>query len=222
MSYPQDDSASFDAPSGSESLDTETLLAHDDALAAIAEWGPREAYRQLIAQNDRLILAPMLDTGREITARRTAIHSGLATHWLIEQRRVHGYDRPFALVATGGTGRGEVTPCSDTDFALLFEDEKDGHPFLKSLLQQTIHTKQFESGYGFSIWPQPFNLDHAPTLRGMQLNAFLDMRAVYDPHDLTRRFRERVRATFDPFEHFLHVSQMWRATPRCRSAPNTP
>jgi hypothetical protein len=179
-------------------------------LEEIRQFGPREAYRRLIAINDAHIRGPQLDNGCEIAAHRTAIHTEMVAHWADCERERLGYQRPFAVVALGGTGRGEMTPCSDTDFALLFEERTEDSSFLAELLKQTVNGDTFLNTYGFKIWPQPYNLEHVPALTGMQLNSFLDMRAIYDPHDLTCQFRERIRATFDPFEHFLHVSQSWR------------
>lgn len=182
---------------------------HNEVTEAICQFGPLDAYRHLIQANNQRICGSELDNGREITSQRAAIHTVLAAHWVDAQRRCFGYERPFALVALGGTGRGEMTPCSDTDFALLFEEETKENAFLTTLLAQTINGKDFEKTYGFTIWPQPYNLEHAPALEGIQLNAFLDMQAVYDPYDFAPKFRDRIRATFDPFEHFLHVSRAW-------------
>ncbi|MEJ7594437.1 MAG: DUF294 nucleotidyltransferase-like domain-containing protein [Planctomycetaceae bacterium] len=186
------------------------LVYHQEVAEAIRQSGPLEAYRHLIEVNNQRIRTAELGNGREITSQRTAIHTGLAAHWVDAQARRFGYERPFALVALGGTGRGEMTPCSDTDFALLFEEETKDNAFLTTLLAQTIYGTYFARTYGFAIWPQPYNLEHAPALEGMQLNAFLDMQAVYDPHEFASTFRDRIRATFDPFEHFLHVSHSWR------------
>jgi len=112
-------------------------LDYDPGIgAAILEFGPLEAYQRLIASSDAQIRTPLLDNGREIVARRTAIHTGLAAHWVDLQRETYGYQRPFALVALGGTGRGEMTPCSDTDFALLFEEPTKGNEFLTGLLDK--------------------------------------------------------------------------------------
>src|SRR5271166_5634099 len=91
-------------------------------LEAVRQCGPLEAYRRLIAENNALIRGPDLKNGRAITTMRTAIHTVLAGQWAEEQQRMLSYDKPFALVALGGTGREEVTPCSDLDFAFLFDD----------------------------------------------------------------------------------------------------
>jgi hypothetical protein len=179
-------------------------------LEAVRQCGPLEAYRRLIAENNALIQGPDLNNGRAVTTMRTAIHAALAGQWAEEQQRTLGYDKPFAMVALGGTGRAEVTPCSDLDFALLFDDAIEGNAFLLELQRQMLHTSEFRERLGFSCVPFPFNVDDMPSLRGKQLNSFLDVRPVFDPSGLAVRFRERIQATFDPFEHFLHVRRFWK------------
>ncbi|MBL9134843.1 MAG: hypothetical protein JNK85_03200 [Verrucomicrobiales bacterium] len=176
----------------------------------IRRLGPLSAFRQLIAENDAAIRQPELGNGRALASARTAIYTELVRHWASEQRQVVGYRRPFAVVALGGTGRAELAPYSDLDFAFLFDDTLEGNSFLLELQRQVLHSTQFEDRYGFGFQPLPFNLDEAPRLTGKQLNSFLDMRPVFDPDGLSGQFRERVRATFDPFEHFLHVRGFWR------------
>lgn len=178
--------------------------------ARLQETHPLAAYRELIAENDALILGPDLDNGRAIVTARTEIHDELIAFWAEEQQRLFNYDRPFAVAALGGTGRCELTPCSDTDFAFLFDDAIEDNAFRQELTRQTLHSKEFVLRFGFDGGGQPFNLDDMPDLDGKQLNAFLDLRPIYDPTGLTDRFRERIRATFDPFEHFLHVSRLGR------------
>ena len=176
----------------------------------IAKVGPFQTFSRLIAQNDQIIRGRDLGNGRAIAAARTAIYTELVRHWAAEQQRAFGYDRPFAVVALGGTGRGEMTPCSDNDFAFLFDDAVEGNPFLIELQQQVVNSDRFASQYGFSCLALPFSLDDVTSLSGKQLNSFIDMRPVYDPHELAQRFRERIRATFDPFGHFLHVRGFWK------------
>ena len=176
----------------------------------IRQAGPLATFQRLIAENDALIRGPELDNGRAIASARTAIYTGLVGDWAEEQQRVLGYDKPFAVVALGGTGRAEMSPCSDNDFAFLFEDALEGNPFLLELQRQVLHTGEFKQRCGFACLALPFSLDDVPNLSGKQLNSFVDMRAVYDPAGLTEVFRERIRATFDPFEHFLHVRGFWK------------
>jgi hypothetical protein len=187
-------------------------MTHDSESSVrerIRQVGALPAFRQLIAENDRLIRGPELNNGRGISSARTAIYTGLVGEWALEQHRAFGYDKPFGVVALGGTGRGEMAPCSDLDFAFLFEDALEGNPFLLELQRQALHSGAFESRFGFKCMPLPFRLDDLPALAGKQLNSFLDMRPVYDPCSLAGLFRERIRATFDSFEHFLHVRGFW-------------
>jgi len=176
----------------------------------ISAVGPRATYNHLIAENNSLIRGSNLDIGRQLVTARTAIHTEIVRQWAQEQVRLHSYDRPFAVVALGGTGRAEVTPCSDLDFAFLFDDALEGNPFLLELQRQLIHTRLFEEIHGFSFEPLPFNLDDAPRLVDKQLNSFIDLRPIHDPDGLAQRFRERIRKTYDPFEHFLHVRGFWK------------
>jgi len=169
--------------------------------------------RRLLAENDALIRSPDLDNGQAIIAHRTAIYTSIIADWAGTQRTAHGYTRPFAVAALGGTGRAEVTPCSDLDIAFLFEDSIDegaGNAFLLELQRQTLHTSTFRDRYGFSFAALPYGLADVTGLKDKDLNAFLDLAAVYDPDGLVDRFRERIRETYDPFEHFLHVRDLWR------------
>lgn len=173
--------------------------------------GPLSAYRQLIAENDALIRSPELNDGRAITTARTAIYRTLVALWAAEQVHEHGYEVPFAVVALGGTGRGEVTPCSDLDFAFLLEGAIEGNDFLLELQRQILHTDEFLERHGFTFAPFPFGIDDIPELADKQLNSFLDMEAVFDPSGLTERFRRKIRDSYDPFEHFLHVRGFWQS-----------
>ncbi len=106
-------------------------------LDMLYQCGPLQTYQQLIAQNDAPILLPELNHRRAIITQRTAIHTILVAAWA-EQQRAFGFHQSFAVVALGGTGRGEVTPCSDLDFAFLFEHGLEGNTFLLQLQRQTL------------------------------------------------------------------------------------
>ncbi len=179
-------------------------------LAMVRECGPRETYRRMIAENDLLIAGADLDNGRELARHRTTVHTTLIREWAAAQQRAAGYDHPFAVVALGGTGRGELTPRSDLDIAFLFDDTVEGNRFLLDLQRQTFHTDLFANEHGFTFTALPFSLDDLPELADKQLNSFLDMSPLHDPNGLAQTFRERIRLTFDPFEHFLHVRGFWK------------
>lgn len=178
---------------------------------AISECGPLAAFQQLLAENDARIRSAGLDNGRELAAARSAIYTTVMADWAAREQAAHGYQRPFAVVALGGSGRAEMTPRSDRDFAFLFDDAIEGNRFLVALQDQLLHTDAFEHRHGFSCHALPYSFEDIPRLVGKDLNAFLDMRAVYDPQGLAPAFRERIRSTFDPFEHFLHVRGFWRS-----------
>ncbi len=177
-----------------------------DALVRLA---PRQVCEQLIAENDAAIRRPVLGDGRRIVDERAAIYSELVRHWAAREHGRHGCGKPFAVGAVGGTGRGEVTPRSDLDFVFLFDDALEDNRLLGELQRQVLHTDAFVDTYGFRFEPLPFNLDDVSDLAGAQLTSFLDLRPIYDPDGLTERFRERIRATYDPFEHFLHLRNAW-------------
>ncbi len=177
---------------------------------AIDALGPKTAFDRLIAENDKTILSSNLSNGRIITRARSAIYHGLMLHWAERRHRELGYDRPFAVVALGGTGRDEITPCSDTDYAFLFDDSIEDNSFLRELQRETIHTREFREEYGFDGEILPFNFDDIADLDDKQLNSFGDMKPIYDPSGLAPRFRNRIQESYDPFEHFLFVSRAWR------------
>ncbi|MBL9128003.1 MAG: hypothetical protein JNL97_10170 [Verrucomicrobiales bacterium] len=202
---PRNPATAADAPG--EAPDTPYLRR---VRTEIVAHGPRGAFQRLIAENDALIRGASLELGRQIVTSRSTIYTEIVRQWAAEQARKHGYERPFAVVALGGTGRAEVTPCSDLDFAFLFDDALEGNPFLLELQRQLLHTTLFEEAHGFRFEPLPFNLDDAPRLVDKQLNSFVDLRPVHDPTGLAARFRERIRKTYDPFGHFLHVRGFWK------------
>ena len=101
--------------------------------------------------NDALIRGSHLDIGRQIATERAAIHTDAVRDWARDQQEASGYDRPFAVVALGGTGRAELTPFSDLDFAFLFDDQIEGNDFLLGLQTQILYTDPSRSPLGFSF-----------------------------------------------------------------------
>jgi hypothetical protein len=198
-------------PPGADTFAPALAEAEARVAAAIEQLGPVEAFRTLLAENDALTRQAPVDNGRALAAARTAIYTELARRWAAEQVQAQGYAPPFALVALGGTGRAELTPYSDLDFAYLFDDAIEGNRFLLELQDQTLHRPTFRERYGFTFAGLTFNLEDAERLADKQLNAFLDLRPIHDPHGLAEAFRQRIRRTFDPFEHFLHVRTFWKS-----------
>jgi hypothetical protein len=188
----------------------EAAALAEELRSALASAPPKEVYREFIARNDAEIRRPELGTGHRIVTARTVIHTVLVAHWAAREQARFDYDRPFSVVALGGTGRGEVTPCSDLDFGFLFDDAVDGtNAFLVELQRQCIASRTFEREYGFGFKPLPYNLDDPAGLTGKDLNSFLDLHTIHGRDALAIRFRERIRETYDPFEHYLHVRGFW-------------
>ena len=142
--------------------------AVERVLEVVRQIGPLAAYQRLIGENDTLIKSAELDHGRAIVRARSAIYVALIGRWAAEQLRISGYAKPFAVVALGGTGRGEVTPCSDLDIALLFDDTLEGNQFLLEVQRQTLHSDEFLEQHGFTFTPLPFGLDDVPELAEKQ------------------------------------------------------
>ncbi|HRQ88815.1 MAG TPA: hypothetical protein PLA50_08460 [Bacteroidia bacterium] len=158
--------------------------------------------QRLLAANDARILSPDLDCGRSIVAK-----------WAAKVAEERGFSEPFAVGALGGTGRGEIAPCSDRDIVFLFEGTVEEPPcrdFVLELQRRTLHGREFRDRFGFSFEAMPYGLADAATLRDKDLNAFLDLAPVHDPGGLVPVFREKIRRHYDPFEHFLHVRSLWR------------
>lgn len=167
-------------------------------------------FRLECARNDAALGSGPLDAGRRLAAERTAIHDRAVAAWAEGLGAARPAAGPWAVVALGGTGRQEVCPCSDLDYALLFDGTLEGNPLLAEIQRQTLHTGEFERGHGFALEALPFNLDSVTSFDDpRQLNAFLDMRPVHDPAGLAPRFRVRIRESFDPFTHFLHLRSLW-------------
>lgn len=185
------------------------MLSPNDPSAPLPTPETKEFLRRL-AENDALICSPELDNGRALVAERTAIHTEAVAAWAAEI--AGAYDRPFAVAALGGTGRAEVTPCSDRDIVFLFEDPVETgatREFIRDLQEATLHTRTFRDRFGFSFEALPYGFDDIAGLKEKDLNAFLDLAPVFDTQGLCGEFRKRIRESYDPFEHFLHVRNLW-------------
>ena len=165
---------------------------------------------QVLAENDAAVIRGPLDAGREIAAVRTAAYDRVVGEWAKSLEKEAGHAGTFAVVALGGTGRQEVCPCSDLDYAILLAGEIENHPLITEIQRQTLHTDEFAERYGFELQAYPFDLESVTSFDDpRQLNSFIDMRQIHDPGGLAPLFRTRIAETFDPFEHFLHLRSFW-------------
>ncbi|XCM84132.1 [protein-PII] uridylyltransferase [Kitasatospora sp. HUAS MG31] len=120
--------------------------------------------------------------------RRRAL-AGLADRWLAELFRAAGAPAGTALVAVGGYGRGELSPRSDLDLLLLYQDDLD--PELPERLW-------------YPVWDAGAALDHsvrtpaeARAVAGEDLKAqlgLLDARHIAGDAELTAALRSTVLA----------------------------
>ena len=166
--------------------------------------------RSVLAENDAAVRRGPLDAGREIAAGRTNAYDLAITEWIESLEKQAGHAGSFAVVALGGTGRREVCPCSDLDYAILLAGEIETHPLLPEIQRQTIHSDEFLARHGFEFQAYPFDIESVTSFDDpRQLNAFIDMRPIHDPAGLALRFRARIAETFDPFAHFLHLRLFW-------------
>ncbi len=188
---------------------TRSILENHTSGAVKRETDPHWL-RSALAKNDAAVRRGALDAGLMIAAGRTAIYDRAVGEWAGLLEKQTGHEGSFAVVALGGTGRREVCPCSDLDYAILVAGEVENHPLLAEIQRQTIHSREFEDLHGFELQAYPFDLESVTAFDDpRQLNAFIDMRPIHDPGGLAPQFRTRMAETFDPFEHFLHLRLFW-------------
>lgn len=156
---------------------------------------------------EKAALLGAVASGSSTRGLRTTLHrlAGLVDDLLRELWRRAGLDAPFALVAVGGFGRGELFPCSDVDVLVLLPPDHavDADPHLKSRIEHFIGTC-WDAGLeiGSSVRTVDDCLAEAAgdvTVR----TALLEARLVTGDAQLFSGFRARLDAAMDPRAFFV-------------------
>ena len=171
-------------------------------------------YGQLIAEKDRQLSTASLSSGPALTACRTAIHTGLLRAWLSPLISRYGMSDHVAGVALGGTGRGEMSPCSDIDVGYLVADPSAAAPLLREIERHTVHGNGFRDRCGFSFRGQILHVAQAEDLLALsfeQTTSLRDMRWIAGAVPLVAAVRASLREHLDPLAQHLRYEAQLRA-----------
>ena len=163
----------------------------------------RETYRQNKAEALRMIT----DCGASTRGVRNTLRalSGLADELLRTLWRQAGLDAPFALVAVGGFGRGELFPHSDVDVLVLLPDDEspDTNVELKTRIESFI-SACWDTGLeiGSSVRTLADCLAEAAKDVTVQ-TSLLEARRVDGDAQLFNVFQRRFDAVMDPRAFFV-------------------
>lgn len=156
------------------------------------------------------------------------IHSALqqlariADLTLRELWQASGFDKPFALVAVGGFGRGEMFPHSDVDVLLMLPDgtDADADPALKARIESFIGSC-WDTGLeiGSSVRTVSECLAEAEKDVTVQ-TSLLESRLITGDAKLFSRFRKRFQGAMDPMAFF--VAKTLEMRQRHNKFENTP
>ncbi|MCW3052367.1 MAG: UTP--GlnB, partial [Chthonomonadales bacterium] len=128
---------------------------------------------------------------------------------------------PIAIVATGGYGRRELSPCSDID--ITFIPQRDGDPLIDRLIREMFSQVMdiciarcgLEVGYAYRLFEDCTNLDHQ-TATGL-----LDARLLTGSNRLFIQFEDAYWMGFNPpdfifskIEEREKVLSKWGNSPR--------
>ena len=158
--------------------------------------------------NDKaVVLAGIASAGASTRGVRAALRklSALADGALRALWRHAGLESPFALIAVGGYGRGELFPCSDVDVLLLMPDAQS--PETDAALKAKIE------GFISSCWD--FGLEIGSSVRTVSeclqesakdvtvQTSLLEARRVAGNAALFKAFQQRFMAAMDPSAFFV-------------------
>ena len=163
--------------------------------------------REEFRSKKRALMAVMAASGSSTRSVSTALHrlAALADDTLEVLWRQAGMAAPFALVAVGGYGRGELFPHSDVDVLVLLPDERahEHDAELRSRIEGFIGSC-WDAGLeiGSSVRTLSECLAEAEKDVTVQ-TSMMESRLVSGDSKLFGRFRERLRLAMDPKAFFV-------------------
>lgn len=110
---------------------------------------------------------------------------------------------PLAVIATGGYGRRELSPCSDIDITVVPADETSPHldqavrRFFQDLHWAFCTAMRLDVGYAYRL------ISDAPGLDAKTRTGLMDMRHVAGSYDLTRALERALLDAFTAGEFIL-------------------
>ena len=163
--------------------------------------------REEFRSKKRALMGVMAASGSSTRSVSTALHrlAALADDTLEVLWRQAGMAAPFALVAVGGYGRGELFPHSDVDVLVLLPDERahEHDAELRSRIEGFIGSC-WDAGLeiGSSVRTLSECLAEAEKDVTVQ-TSMMESRLVSGDSKLFGRFRERLRLAMDPKAFFV-------------------
>jgi [protein-PII] uridylyltransferase len=181
---------------------------------------PRERYRAEKAQ----VMDALLSTG----ASTRGIHGALQKLARVADETLRvlwkdaGFDKPFALVAVGGFGRGEMFPHSDVDVLLMLPDgantEQDAD--LKARIEAFIGSC-WDTGLEIGSSVRTISECLAESEKDVTVQtSLLESRLITGDNKLFARFRKQFHAAMDPQAFF--VAKTLEMRQRHNKFENTP
>jgi [protein-PII] uridylyltransferase len=136
-------------------------------------------------------------SGREVAGGRAHLIETLLVHIFRsadeQYRQEHGAEIvPVALLAIGGFGRGELSPCSDIDIMILHDGGARGgaHPYVKTVVEKILYLLW---DVGLKVGHSTRSISDAITQANQDMQsktALIESRLLYGPKDLYGDFQE--------------------------------